>query len=78
MFFVGAHLTCVGLEVAAVEKDYWKLPCRLQSGKSKRSFLLQAYLSEEEFEKVFSRTKDEFYSLPKWKQQARKKEVLLF
>lgn len=39
---------------------------------------LETYLSEEEFEKVFSVTKDEFFGLPKWKQQARKKEVLLF
>ncbi|XP_015777986.1 PREDICTED: actin-binding LIM protein 2-like [Acropora digitifera] len=50
----------------------YKLPAGVDKTK------LEAYLSEEEFEKVFSRTKDEFYSLPKWKQQARKKEVLLF
>lgn len=39
---------------------------------------LETYLSEEEFEKVFSMTRDEFYQLPQWKQQSRKKEVLLF
>lgn len=39
---------------------------------------LETYLSEEEFENVFSMTREEFYRLPKWKQQARKKEALLF
>lgn len=39
---------------------------------------LETYLSEEEFERVFSMTRDEFYQLAQWKQQARKKEVLLF
>lgn len=57
-------------------KDLVTTNYRLPAGVDKTK--LEAYLSEEEFEKVFSRTKDEFYSLPKWKQQARKKEVLLF
>lgn len=39
---------------------------------------LETYLSEEEFENVFSMTRDEFYKLPTWKQQSRKKAVLLF
>lgn len=38
----------------------------------------EAYLSEEEFQKVFEMTPHEFTKLPKWKQQALKKAKKLF
>lgn len=39
---------------------------------------LETYLSTNEFFKIFSLTKEEFYSLPKWKQQSKKKIANLF
>lgn len=38
----------------------------------------ESYLSDAEFREVMGTTKDEFAKLPKWKQQAKKKEVKLF
>jgi hypothetical protein len=38
----------------------------------------QIYLSEAEFQTVMEVSKDEFAKLPKWKQQAKKKDVGLF
>ncbi|GMH18709.1 hypothetical protein Nepgr_020550 [Nepenthes gracilis] len=38
----------------------------------------EAYLSGEEFQSVFDMTKEEFYKLPKWKQDMQKKKVDLF
>lgn len=38
----------------------------------------QVYLSDAEFLEVMGMTKSEFGKLPKWKQQAKKKEVKLF
>nr|CCA14910.1 villinlike protein putative [Albugo laibachii Nc14] len=38
----------------------------------------ESYLSEEEFEKVFQISRANYNKLPKWKQQAKKKEVNLF
>ncbi|CAA3016810.1 villin-3-like [Olea europaea subsp. europaea] len=38
----------------------------------------EAYLSDEEFLTVMGMTKDEFYKLPKWKQDTHKKKVDLF
>lgn len=38
----------------------------------------EAYLSVEEFESVLGMTKEEFYQLPKWKQDLTKKKVDLF
>jgi hypothetical protein len=38
----------------------------------------ETYLSPEEFQNVFGMTRDEFYSLPKWKQSNAKKKVGLF
>ncbi|KAF5772063.1 putative villin/Gelsolin, ADF-H/Gelsolin-like domain superfamily [Helianthus annuus] len=38
----------------------------------------EAYLSVEEFESVLGMTKEEFYKLPKWKQDLTKKKVDLF
>ncbi|OQR92154.1 villin [Thraustotheca clavata] len=37
----------------------------------------EAYLSDADFKTVFGATRDEFHALPKWKQQAKKKEVKL-
>ncbi|GJN31511.1 hypothetical protein PR202_gb19920 [Eleusine coracana subsp. coracana] len=39
---------------------------------------LQTYLSESEFETIFSMTKDEFYEQPRWKQELQKKKADLF
>ncbi|MFS7903872.1 putative villin headpiece, villin/Gelsolin, villin headpiece domain superfamily [Helianthus anomalus] len=38
----------------------------------------EAYLSVEEFESVLGMTREEFYKLPKWKQDLTKKKVDLF
>ncbi|KAL0590175.1 hypothetical protein ABG067_001819 [Albugo candida] len=38
----------------------------------------ESYLSEEEFKKVFQVSRADYIKLPKWKQQAKKKEVNLF
>jgi len=38
----------------------------------------EQYLSDEDFKKVFGLTKEKFNLLPKWKKQAKKKEVYLF
>lgn len=38
----------------------------------------QAYLSDEEFQNVFGMAKEDFYKLPKWKQDMQKKKVDLF
>lgn len=38
----------------------------------------QVYLSDAEFSTVVGMSKSEFAALPKWKQQAKKKEVGLF
>ncbi|GLE08718.1 hypothetical protein PINS_up020081 [Pythium insidiosum] len=38
----------------------------------------ESYLSDAEFLKVMGHSKDEFYKLPKWRQQSKKKEVNLF
>jgi len=38
---------------------------------------LESYLSTEEFEKVFSISKKQFYLLPKWQQHKLKKEKKL-
>jgi hypothetical protein len=38
----------------------------------------EAYLSSEEFEKLFGITQTQFYEMPKWKQDQRKKVVDLF
>ncbi|KAJ4823941.1 Villin-2 [Turnera subulata] len=38
----------------------------------------EAYLSEEEFQTIFGVTKEEFYKLPKWKQDMQKKKFDLF
>ncbi|POM60945.1 Villin-like protein, partial [Phytophthora palmivora] len=40
--------------------------------------LKERYLSDAEFQTVMDMSKDEFAGLPKWKQQAKKKEVGLF
>lgn len=42
------------------------------------NFLSQAYLSDEEFERVLGMTKEAFYKLPKWKQDMNKKKADLF
>ncbi|XP_023931088.1 supervillin-like [Lingula anatina] len=39
---------------------------------------LESYLSDEEFEEILHMTKEEFYSLPKWKQSDLKKPAGLF
>ncbi|KAG2377826.1 hypothetical protein C9374_008911 [Naegleria lovaniensis] len=39
---------------------------------------LEEYLSNEEFQLVFSMTRDEFNQLPKWKQESEKRKVYLF
>lgn len=39
---------------------------------------LEAYLTDEEFEKVFKMTRQKYYEQPKWKQLRQKKEVGLF
>lgn len=41
-------------------------------------FLLQAYLSDEDFEAILEMPKEAFYKLPKWKQDQLKKKVDLF
>ncbi|XVE61123.1 hypothetical protein DITRI_Ditri06bG0014400 [Diplodiscus trichospermus] len=38
----------------------------------------ESYLSEEEFQTIFGMEKEEFYKLPKWKQDIQKKKVDLF
>ncbi|GLE02953.1 hypothetical protein PINS_up011832 [Pythium insidiosum] len=38
----------------------------------------ESYLSDAEFLKVMGHSKNEFYKLPKWRQQSKKKEVNLF
>ena len=38
----------------------------------------ESYLSPDEFEDVFGMSKEEFVSLPKWKQSNEKKRVGLF
>ncbi|GJN07840.1 hypothetical protein PR202_ga25706 [Eleusine coracana subsp. coracana] len=38
----------------------------------------ETYLSESEFETIFSMTKDEFYEQPRWKQELQKKKTDLF
>ncbi|KAK3147206.1 hypothetical protein QOZ80_3BG0279450 [Eleusine coracana subsp. coracana] len=38
----------------------------------------ETYLSESEFETIFSMTKDEFYEQPRWKQELQKKKADLF
>ncbi|XP_044505397.1 villin-3-like isoform X2 [Mangifera indica] len=38
----------------------------------------EAYLSDEEFQNVFGMAKEDFYKLPKWKQDMQKKKVDLF
>lgn len=40
--------------------------------------VLQAYLSDEEFQSIFGKTKEAFYKLPKWKQDMQKKKFDLF
>jgi septin family protein len=39
---------------------------------------LEAYLTDEDFEKVFKMTRQKYYEQPKWKQLRQKKEVGLF
>lgn len=39
---------------------------------------VQTYLADAEFADVMGMTKSEFEKLPKWKQQAKKKDVKLF
>ncbi|KAK2653157.1 hypothetical protein Ddye_013013 [Dipteronia dyeriana] len=38
----------------------------------------EAYLSDEEFQSIFGKTKEAFYKLPKWKQDMQKKKFDLF
>ncbi|KAF0698850.1 hypothetical protein As57867_010487, partial [Aphanomyces stellatus] len=38
----------------------------------------ESYLSDADFKTVFGQTRAEFDAMPKWKQQAKKKEVRLF
>jgi len=38
----------------------------------------EKYMSDEEFRKVLGFSKDEFYSMPKWKQLNKKKATKLF
>ncbi|XP_031567014.1 actin-binding LIM protein 3-like [Actinia tenebrosa] len=40
--------------------------------------MLETYLTPEEFQKVFSMPREEFYKLPQWKQNQYKKKALLF
>ena len=40
--------------------------------------ILEAYMADEEFEKVFSISKAEFYAKPKWRQNEMLKKVELF
>lgn len=39
---------------------------------------LQYYLSDADFHDIFGKSKDEFYQMPKWKQQNEKKQCGLF
>lgn len=39
---------------------------------------LQYYLSDADFHDIFGKSKDEFYQMPKWKQQNEKKQYGLF
>lgn len=39
---------------------------------------LQCYLSDADFHDIFGKSKDEFYQMPKWKQQNEKKQFGLF
>ncbi|XP_024360709.1 villin-2 isoform X1 [Physcomitrium patens] len=38
----------------------------------------EAYLSPEDFEKLFGMSRTQFYEMPKWKQDQRKRQLLLF
>jgi hypothetical protein len=40
--------------------------------------ILQAYLSDSEFQSVFGMTKDAFYRQPNWKQELQKRKADLF
>jgi len=40
--------------------------------------ILQAYLSDSEFQTVFGMTKDAFYQQPNWKQELQKRKADLF
>lgn len=42
------------------------------------AWFLQAYLNASEFKEKFEMTKNEFYKLPKWKQNKLKMSVNLF
>ncbi|KAJ0668672.1 putative villin headpiece [Helianthus annuus] len=42
------------------------------------SMFILAYLSVEEFESLLGMMREEFYKLPKWKQDLTKKKVDLF
>lgn len=53
-----------------LQKPKLTSPCSLLS--------LQYYLSDADFHDVFGKSKDEFYQMPKWKQQNEKKQYGLF
>ena len=40
--------------------------------------LLQSYLSDEDFEKVFHMKRDEFEKIPQWKRENLKRDVYLY
>jgi hypothetical protein len=40
--------------------------------------IIQAYLSDGEFQSVFGMTKDAFYKQPNWKQELQKRKADLF
>ena len=40
--------------------------------------LPQAYLSDSDFQDIFGKSKEEFYSMAKWRQQQEKKQLGFF
>jgi hypothetical protein len=56
---------------------YERKVCRVSSNGSAPS-ILQAYLSDSEFQSVFGMTKDAFYKQPGWKQELQKRKADLF